>query len=128
MRASSQILKVINLHFNSLFQGREFILPEEILTTNVYEVICGVDKYAPRITLLVSRDNSYCDYLIRTDSHMSHQRIYIDGTVKPLESYEAQFGWPVLENEIDTKIEHERIRNHNEKVHQILLKKGLIKN
>lgn len=120
------ILNIIKSHFNLLFKNKEFILPSEISSNHIYHTESGSGRGLVRITFVISENKQYCDYLLKTSSYTSHQRIDSSGVIKDLENYEGQFGWPILEDEKETKKEHSRIQSHNEKVHNLLLKKRLI--
>ncbi|WP_109098167.1 hypothetical protein [Aquimarina sp. AU58] len=64
------------------------------------------------------------DYYLMTDHYTRHGRINELGENIELENYEGQFGLPIYENEENTKKEHKRIRDHNEKVYEVLKSKG----
>ncbi len=69
----------------------------------------------------------YLDFYLETDDYSAHKRIKQSGDILTLENFEGQYGWPIYEDEERTKLEHQRIREHNQKVNQILIEKGLIK-
>lgn len=78
-----------------------------------------------RFFIKEDKGNLYLDFYIVTDDYSSHNRIDHSGNKTRLENYEGQFGWPVYEgDEEKTKRAHENIREHNQKVHEILKAKG----
>lgn len=60
------------------------------------------------------------DYFFKTDDYSSHRRIDVFGNIVDLENYEGQFGWPIFDSKEETEKEHNRIREHNQFVYDIL--------
>ncbi|MBK8997059.1 MAG: HEAT repeat domain-containing protein [Myxococcales bacterium] len=88
------------------------------------------DPHAPGVSstlqLLPGRDERgwFLDYFSESEDCSAHARIREDGSHERLESFEGQWGLPVLANPTDTAREHERIRAHNARVRAILRSKG----
>jgi hypothetical protein len=71
----------------------------------------------------------YLDLFARTDTHCWHKRIEEDGTIKNLENYLGEFGQPYYPDDPEkTKREYIETQVNNNKVHSILVKKGLERN
>ena len=108
-------------------------LPDNWETDKVYKSVYF--KYKHRgcrdLRFFVSQneqDDFFLDYFFITDDYSSHMRIDKNGYAIKLENFEGQFGWPVLATELETEIEHQRIRLHNQNVQSILIDKGLEEN
>ena len=104
-------------------------LPNGLETGKVYK--SEYYKYNMRglrdIRFFIKKDkasNLYLDYYFKTDDYSIHKRINHLGETVELENFEGQFGWPVFEDEEQTKKEHQRIKEHNQKVYDILKQKG----
>lgn len=67
----------------------------------------------------------YLDYYFIWDDGDSHKRIDETGAVIRLENMEGHWGWPIYEDEEETKKEHARMKANNENVRAILQRKGL---
>ena len=67
--------------------------------------------------------------LFGSDDYSSwHKRINQNGEISDLENFKGQFGRPVYPDDPErTAREHSEIQDHNDKVHQILIEKGLRK-
>jgi hypothetical protein len=74
-----------------------------------------------------SSDRFALDYYLKTDDYSTHKRIDADGNLVELENFEGQFGWPVYDDKVETEKEHQRIREHNQKVYAVLKDKGFEK-
>lgn len=58
-----------------------------------------------------------------------HKRINQKGEITDLENFKGQFGRPVYPDDPErTEREHREIQEHNDKVRQLLIEKGLEKN
>ena len=71
-----------------------------------------------------NKDGFLIDYYFLTDDYSVHRRINENNDIIDLENFEGQFGWPVLGTLEETEKEHSRIKEHNNKVLEILKKKG----
>lgn len=108
----------------------EISLPDIWETNKVYKSVYF--KYENRgcrdLRFFISQNEQegfFLDYYFITDNYSSHMRIDKKGYVIKLENFEGQFGWPVLESELETDKEHQRIILHNQNVQLILIDKGL---
>jgi len=115
------ILKAIN--------DENLPFPKDLETDTIYKA--EYYKYSMRglraIRFFIKEDkngNLYLDYLFKTDEYSIHNRINHLGVIIELENFEGQFGWPVYEDKNLTKKEHQRIKEHNQRVYEILKLKG----
>lgn len=104
-------------------------LPNDLVIEKVYT--SEYYKYNMRglrdIRFIIKEDetgNLYLDYYFITDDYSAHKRINHVGEITELENFEGQFGWPVFDDEERTNKEHQRIKEHNQKVNEILKQKG----
>jgi hypothetical protein len=67
----------------------------------------------------------YMDFYLIADDYSIHKRIKDSGELVRLENFEGQYGWPIFEDTEETRAEHQRIKEHNQKVYDILKQKGL---
>ena len=122
-------IETIKSRISNSLNDSNFSFPKEIETDRVYNLIYykyinrGCRDLRFKIVLNGNKD-LIVEYYFVTDDYSSHKRINSDGTNEELENFEGQFGWPVFDNEDDTRKEHQRIREHNNRVHLILKEKG----
>jgi hypothetical protein len=128
---NNQIESIKKRISNSL-NDNDLSLPNEIETDRVYNSIYykyinrGCRDLRFKVSLNENED-LIIEYYFVTDDYSSHKRINADGTDEELENFEGQFGWPVYDNDDETRNEHQRIREHNNRVHSILKEKGFEK-
>lgn len=109
----------------------DFLLPEEVELNTIYSIEeTGIYRGGKQIKFVINKDVDeafYLDYYVIAEAYTSHHRIFDTGEIVPLENYEGQYGLPVYQAEKLTKLEHERIKKHNETVLKILKNKGFEK-
>jgi hypothetical protein len=108
----------------------DLALPPELETDTMYRM--AKFRYVSRgyedLRFFIRQNeegNLFLDYFFMCDDYVSHFRINHTGAFIRLENMEGQWGWPVLEDEEATRLEHERMRANNEKVRAILQQKKL---
>jgi hypothetical protein len=124
-----KVILVFKTKLSELFGNEEFYFPEKLIPSQLYNL-----SYKPELSrgqkelrFFVKESNNgawFLDYYLKTDDYTRHSRINEKGNVEELENYDGQFGWPVFDDDNKTKGEHERIRNHNKSVYDILRAKG----
>lgn len=128
---NSQI-EIIKGRISNSLNDNDLSFPNEIETDRVYNLIYykyinrGCRDLRFKVVLNENKD-LIIEYYFVTDDYSSHKRINSDGTNEELENFEGQFGWPVFDNDDETRMEHQRIREHNNRVHMILKEKGFEK-
>src|SRR4051812_10139441 len=101
-----------------------FVLPADLETDKVYRLT--YNKHGNRgsrdVRFIVREEagDFYLDLYLIADDYSMHKRILGSGEVVALENFEGQYGWPIFEDTERTRIEHQRIKEHNEKVYDIL--------
>lgn len=107
----------------------DHFIPEKI---NEFEFYVNGMRGGRHIRFFIAKDEQghyYLDLFASTDDQSWHRRIRQDGSIKDLEIFEGQFGWPVYSDDPErTEREQAAIQVHNDRVLTILLAKGLILN
>ena len=106
-----------------------FQLPSGLHTGKVYTTAYNKDgnrgSRDMRFVIHEKDGRPYLDFYLIADDYSIHKRISYSGELESLENFEGQYGWPGFEDTEESMAEHQRIKDHNQKVYNILKQKGL---